>query len=167
MTRLAFVLFAALLAAPAHADTLTGTAVVHDGDTFRLDGQPVRLWGIDAPELGQSCQRPGGRYQCGVEARDALAEWIGQRDVICKPIGKKSWDRIVAVCWVPRLMMLGRTPLVRHRDIAAWLVMHGYAVDWPEYSSGFYASQQAAAMSEDAGIWAGKFYLPKSGIGGE
>ena len=32
-------------------------------------GQPIRLWGIDAPEGGQLCQRDGKPWQCGQVVR--------------------------------------------------------------------------------------------------
>jgi hypothetical protein len=35
--------------------------VIHDGDTLRIDGVRVRLWGMDAPELGAMCLR-GEQY---------------------------------------------------------------------------------------------------------
>jgi endonuclease YncB( thermonuclease family) len=41
---------ALLLAAPAFAQTIT------DGDTIKLNGATWRLWGIDAPELHQTCR---------------------------------------------------------------------------------------------------------------
>jgi endonuclease YncB( thermonuclease family) len=30
---------------------------VTDGDGLRLEGERIWLWGIDAPELGQPCER--------------------------------------------------------------------------------------------------------------
>ena len=41
----------ALAASPALANDL----FVRDGDSFVMDGQEVRLWGIDAPEYHQTC----------------------------------------------------------------------------------------------------------------
>ena len=47
----------ALLAVPALAQTIT------DGDTLKQGGVTYRLWGIDAPELAQTCPDgwPAGR----------------------------------------------------------------------------------------------------------
>ena len=46
----------ALSAYPALAD-ITGPAIVTDGDTIKIDGQRIRIHGIDAPEItiSQSC----------------------------------------------------------------------------------------------------------------
>jgi len=39
---------------PARAD-ITGPAAVTDGDTIKIDGQRIRIHGIDAPEAKQTC----------------------------------------------------------------------------------------------------------------
>ena len=41
-----------------------------DGDGFELNGENVRLWGIDAPEMDQQCSRDGEAFQCGAFAKD-------------------------------------------------------------------------------------------------
>jgi endonuclease YncB( thermonuclease family) len=41
---------------------------VIDGDTVEIDGRLVQLYGIDAPELGQLCDRDGELWECGREA---------------------------------------------------------------------------------------------------
>jgi endonuclease YncB( thermonuclease family) len=43
---------------PALADVY-GPAVVTDGDTLKMGSERVRLFGIDAPEGKQSCERDG------------------------------------------------------------------------------------------------------------
>ena len=45
---------AALSAHPALAD-LTGLATVTDGDRIKIDGEGIRIHGIDAPEAKQLC----------------------------------------------------------------------------------------------------------------
>ncbi len=44
---------------------LIGRASVIDGDTIEIHGRRIRLYGIDAPESGQSCEANGGTYRCG------------------------------------------------------------------------------------------------------
>ena len=52
---------------------LSGRAVIVDGDTLRLGGERIRLKGMDAPELAQSCTGADGRsWPCGQQAKAAL-----------------------------------------------------------------------------------------------
>jgi hypothetical protein len=44
--------------------------------------------------------------------------------------------------------------------VAAWLVEKGHALDWPKYSGGAYASQQAKAKAAGRGMWVGLFLEP-------
>ena len=60
------------------AQQLQGAARVVDGDTLRVAGERVRLFGIDAPEIGQPC-RDGG--DCGAQSKAHLEALIGGRDV--------------------------------------------------------------------------------------
>ena len=53
--------------APPHAKTrdrggkLLTNAIVIDGDSMRADGEEIRLLGIDAPELRQTCRDQHGK----------------------------------------------------------------------------------------------------------
>lgn len=139
-----------LTTAPALADDLAGhVASVHDGDTFRLeDGTRIRLWGIDTPELEQTClDAAGSPYLCGVDARRALLALISDRPVSCERKGK-SYNRVVAQCEVDGA------------DLGAMLVATGRAVEDPRYSSGFYTPQQDQARDARLGLWAGHFLAP-------
>lgn len=70
---------AILAASPAAvpASAITGSATVTDGDTIKINGERIRLEGIDAPETHQTCKDAGGRnYDCGVVSTAALRAHI-------------------------------------------------------------------------------------------
>lgn len=103
--------------------TLSGPAVVHDGDTLRVQGHSVRLQGLDAEELSEPH---------GDAARRALVEIIGDRPVVCTHYGTKSYKRVVAVC------------TVNGTDLAAEMVRRGAALDCAHYSGGRYRALEPA-----------------------
>ena len=73
-------------AQPAGAAELTGTPVVIDGDTIELQGQTIRLHGVDAPELGQTCTIKDRPYDCGMVARTALLDLTAGTPVTCRTL---------------------------------------------------------------------------------
>ena len=56
----------ALGASTIPAATVSGSAKVIDGDTLEVSGKRIRLFGIDAPEASQICERDG---QSGLVAK--------------------------------------------------------------------------------------------------
>jgi endonuclease YncB( thermonuclease family) len=67
-------------------DRIVGVASVIDGDTIEIRGQRIRLFGIDAPESSQLCERTTAeRWRCGQQASFALADRIGRATVKCDP----------------------------------------------------------------------------------
>lgn len=149
-------LLAALLVTP--TDPIIGRASVIDGDTIEVHGQRIRLWGIDAPESGQTCTRDGGTYRCGQEAANGLSEWIAGRRVTCAARGRADrYGRIVAMCWVQH-------PRDRHHtgreDLGMHLVESGLALDYARFSRGEYAEVERRAREGRRGLWAGEFQRP-------
>ena len=52
--------------------THAGRPYVIDGDSLRIGEARIRLIGLDAVELAQSCERDGQEWACGRDARDFL-----------------------------------------------------------------------------------------------
>ena len=108
------VLVVAVVSVSALAD-ITGSARVIDGDTIEVQGQRIRLHGIDAPEGRQLCFNDGEPWLCGTDATNALRQKIGDRPVTCEELDRDRYERIVAKCMVEE--QFGRfAPLARIDD---------------------------------------------------
>ena len=57
---------------PAKPQTISGRASVIDGDTIEIHGIRIRLFGIDAPETGQTCAVQGKAIPLASELRSRL-----------------------------------------------------------------------------------------------
>lgn len=133
------------------SEPLIGRASVIDGDTIEIHGVRIRFNGIDAPEGQQLCQNEKGRdYRCGQVAADALANFLSKsRPTRCEFVERDQYDRFVGDCY-----------RADGQSVSSWLVRSGHALDWPRYSNGAYANDQAAAKSSRSGMWAGGFQAP-------
>lgn len=123
---------------------IVGQPRVVDGDSLELDGERIRLLGIDAPELAQKCMRKGKPWACGQAARHALRTHIAGSDVICRSTGEDQHGRWLAIC------KLGG------HEINAWMVEAGWAVDF-----GGYAIEEGKARRAKSGIWQSVFENPQ------
>jgi endonuclease YncB( thermonuclease family) len=126
---------------------LSGTASVIDGDTIEVDGEHVRLHGIDAPEANQTCDLDGTAWRCGQASANALALHIGRHPVICSPRTRDRYGRVVAACG------LGGA------DIAAWMAREGWALAYRRYTDEYVADERAARAAR-RGIWRSTFVPP-------
>lgn len=129
--------------ADSHA-AIVGSITVVDGETLEIQNQRVKLWGVDAPDIDQTCHDgQGTAYNCGKEAASALSRWLGElQPVQCEPRGNDNIGNIIAICYTST-----------GDDIAGWMVRNGYAIDWPKYSNGFYAVPQNEAQQAKNGLW--------------
>lgn len=128
---------------------LSGVARVVDGDTLAIGADRVRLYGIDAPEMRQSCTRDGVDWACGVFARDTLAQLVGQARLTCAVQDHDRYGRAVALC-------RGRAG-----DIGAAMVQAGAATAYRRYSDR-YVAQERRARAAGRGIWAGTMVAPET-----
>jgi endonuclease YncB( thermonuclease family) len=125
--------------------SLGGRVHVVDGDTIHLNEAKIRLKGIDAPEMDQSCLRSGRSYPCGNAARRALIDLVSGSPVQCRASGRDRYQRVLARC------------TVNGRDIGARMVEEGWAVSYGRD----YETEEARASRRGAGIWAGEFERPQ------
>jgi endonuclease YncB( thermonuclease family) len=145
-------LLAIWLPAIAQAESsLVGRATVIDGDTIEIRGERVRLNGIDAPESAQLCSNSEGQqYRCGKVSARVLDELLaGSRPTRCEYLERDRYGRFVGDCY--------RND---DRSVAELMVQSGWALDWPRYSKGEYADEQAQAKANRYGLWAGAFTPP-------
>lgn len=126
-------------------------AYASDGDSFTIsidgDHRAVRLLGIDAPELAQTCQSASkASYNCGTRARDALAALAPRRAAIaCRSEGQDRFNRALSRC-----------TLADGRDLGAALAEQGWAITTSED----YLIEQDRARDQRAGLWQGEFLTP-------
>ena len=169
MTRAALLLLLGLLPVPlvvspalAQApQTATGRAPVPNiRDTLRVDGRTFRLWGIDAPELVQACERDGLNYACGRAAaaylRSLLTPAIPTGDrtldsaaaqVVCEARASDQYGRVAALCRAGTM------------DLGAEMVRAGWALVLMRHGTD-YAVEEEDARTNLRGLWAGAFEAP-------
>ena len=121
-----------------------GMAMIADGDSITIGQERIRLVGIDAPELAQTCRREGTVYPCGREAREALRRLAGDGFVTCRGGERDRYGRMLALCRV------GDVDITRARVEEGWAVAYGD-----------FADEEAAARARRVGLWAGEFDRPR------
>jgi endonuclease YncB( thermonuclease family) len=125
-----------------------GSATAVDGDSLRVGGDEIRLIGIDAPELLQTCSDAAGRqWACGREAQARLRGLLARGAVDCVARSKDQYGRTLANC-----------SAVGVADIGHAMVRDGYAVN---FLSGGYQATEAEARADKRGIWRGAFEPPQ------
>lgn len=128
--------------------SVSGRPRVIDGDTIDIAGVRVRLFGIDAPEREQLCERgDGSRYACGLQATEALVAAISNLALSCTRRDIDPYGRMVAIC------------LGSGGDVSAMLVEQGYAMAYRHYSHD-YVDEEDRAHRARLGIWQGRFEAP-------
>jgi len=156
MKKIVFILFIVFFNSLALGDTISGKALVIDGDTIKINSKKVRLFGIDAPEKKQKCKKLflsiyilsfDKSYDCGILSTNKLKNKIKDNIIICKSKGKDRYKRIIAECFKDKT------------NLNSWLVRNGYAVAYLKYSKK-YLTAQNLAKKENRGIWQGKFEMP-------
>ncbi|MEX2644358.1 MAG: thermonuclease family protein [Acetobacterales bacterium] len=127
----------------AMTDKWPGVRVI-DGDTLEIDGRAVQLFGIDTPELSQSCLHDGEAWPCGLDAAYSLHKVITLADR--RPACERQEGDATA-CFADE------------RNLSFILLDQGYAMaldDAPRE----YQEKERQARFGNLGIWRGSFEPP-------
>jgi endonuclease YncB( thermonuclease family) len=128
--------------------TIYGKAKAYDGHSLLVDGNPVRLNGIEAPGAAQLCTTAQGvSWRCGRKASEKLAALVDGRNVRCV-VTSPAGHGAAAICSASQA-----------KDIGAIMVSEGLAVP-NRHSAGVYAREMLSASGAKRGMWMGGFTDP-------
>lgn len=144
-----FILIASLaFAGAAHANP-SGTIRVIDADTFDIGGDRVRLFGIDAPEIGQPCVLDRQQIDCGTWVSDLVKARFEGQQARCDFREYDRYGRQVATC------------AVAGADMGQVIVAEGWATAYRRYSM-LYDLDEKAAVVAGRGLWAAALEEPQA-----
>ena len=91
---------------------LRGTIThVRDGDTFEVQGTPIRISALDCPENSTSSGQKATRFTKQFKGKQA----------VCELTGAKTYDRVVGYC------------SIEGKDFAQIMVDNKFCKFWPKY----------------------------------
>lgn len=127
-------------------ETYVGSFKTLDGDTLLINGQKLRLIGIDAPEYSQKCKNSKGSWRCGRAATHKLRKIVKHSDDL-RCVGDRidKYARPLVTCFDGSF------------DVNAIMVRDGLAVAY-----GAYHAEEREARAKKLGIWQGKFLRPQN-----
>jgi endonuclease YncB( thermonuclease family) len=122
---------------------------VVDGNTVRFGSQFVRLFGIEAPKKGQTCD--DGQWHPAPLARKALEDFIAGRQTICKQVELDTGTKLpVAQCFAG------------DDDLQALMVAAGWAWTFGRYGDR-YAPEEREAVDRKLGVHGHRCLPPLAG----
>jgi endonuclease YncB( thermonuclease family) len=127
--------------------TIAGNAKVIDGDTIHIGSNKIRLHGIDAPEINQTCEKNNVSWSCGKESAKVLINFINNKKVICDVKDTDKYKRYISVCFVNNV------------DMNKFMVKNGWAIAYRYYSKDYIESEEKA-KKDNVGIWQSSFQEP-------
>ena len=121
---------------PLGEQVFSGAIEVIDGDTFDVGHTRLRLYGVDAPEIGQTCTNAGGAaWDCGTWVRDQVrARFEGQK-ARCEEVVQDLYGCSVARC------------TLRGKDMGRVLVQEGLALAHRKYSMAYDLDEKGAVVA--------------------
>ena len=118
-----------------------------DGDTIVLNGEKIRFFGIDAPEIDQECVKKGEIIKCGLLSKKALEDKISNNMPLCIKKDTDKYKRTIAECFVGNI------------SLSKFLVANGYAFAYKKYSKQYIYHEKRAKILK-IGLWGMTFEFP-------
>ena len=128
-------------------EIVRGQAKIIDGDTVHIGKNKIRLFGIDAPEIEQTCNIEKQVWNCGLVSFKTLQKLTTKKEVTCKVNGIDRYKRYIAECYLNNL------------NINQYMVKQGWAIAYRYYSKD-YIDEEFIAERKKLGIWKGEFEEP-------
>ena len=148
MIKVLLSLVTVILATPAGANQIAGTANAVDSTVIEVNGQRIMLFGIDSVMRKQNCRIGGKVWQCWAAALRNLEILVDQGPVTCETIGEPDvYGRLLARC------------NINGESLNEQLVRTGWAVTRPSETTD-YAAAEAEAKEKKLGLWQGEFMMP-------
>ncbi len=122
---------------------------VASGDLFRVNNVWVRLFGLAAPHINQTCQNKSNRtYNCGRIVAQKLKEIVGNDEITCIIQGLDIQGAALSTCTI-----------MQDYDLGVVLVEEGWAVALRNITP-VYIPYEDEAHAKKIGLWAGQFQAP-------
>jgi endonuclease YncB( thermonuclease family) len=108
-------------------ERLSGAPRALDGGSLTIGDERIRLYAIDAPEIGQPCKSGG---DCGMKAKEFLGALIHGRTVDCSRRADEDRNgRIIAQCSADGI------------DVGREMVRTGHAMAFPSVATVYVADE--------------------------
>ena len=140
-----------------NAKEIIGLPRIVDGDTIHIGEYKIRLEGIDAPEMKQTCKLQylklsflsfNKTYYSGVKSKEKLSKKINNKKINCKISSRDRYKRYIATCYKNKT------------NLNKWMVRNGHAVAYLRYSKKYYRDENYA-KKKGLGLWRGAFLRPE------
>ena len=138
---------------------ISGLAIVTDGDSLKINNNKIRLVGIDAPELKQTCQQGVTEYPCGEISKKWLDLLVADFQITCSYSKKDRYKRILGVCYIGNKDSVAFKKKVKSLELNSMMVKSGNAVAYRKYSDEYIKDEEYAKINKK-GIWIGNFEMP-------
>lgn len=121
---------------------------VYSGNIFKLGGNYLKLYGVDVPNIKQTCvDKRGETYNCGQMAKQRLEKLLLNKNIVCQTVSRYAQNQYVVTC------------ALKGYDVGATMVAVGWAIA-DRHVTDAYVPYENEARSQKLGLWAGKFIAP-------